>query len=258
MMFEYFTFYWTWADNNADKHSPTLAGMYFYLLRLANDLHWKDSFMITSTQIMNCVGIGNYKTYKKHLDQLIEFGLIEMIKPSSNQYTANVIGLVKNTKANTKALPKQVPKQYQSTSHIHKTIKDNKDIENIKDNKENIDSNESLTPFNFELLEPSYIFKKQNEVDLLVIFNDPQVNKAFQDYIKHRITIKKPATKNAIQLLQSKLRKECGSDKAKAIELLQLPVMNNWIGIVWDKKNQSGLSKPQQVSFNRSNQNHYK
>jgi hypothetical protein len=255
MMFEYFAFYWNWADTNSDKHSPTLAGMYFYLLRLANDLHWKETFTITSTQIMNCVGIGNYKTYKKHLDQLVEFGLVEMIKPSSNQYTANVIGLVKNTKANTKAVPKQVPKQYQSTSHIHKTIKDSKDIEDIKDINDSI---ESIPTFNFDRLEMSYQFKKPNEVDQLSIFKDPEVNKAFNDYLKHRITIKKPATKNAIILLSSKIRKECGADKGKAIELLQEPVMNNWIGIVWDRKSQSANSKPQQIQFSRSSTEHYK
>lgn len=128
-MFDYFSFYWDWADANQDKHSPTLAGMYFYFLRIANDLHWKDSFSITSTQVMDCLGIGNYKTYKKHFDLLVENGLIKVVKPSINQYSANVVAMVKNTKAHGKASTKHVAEHVQSTSHIHKTLKTNKDIE---------------------------------------------------------------------------------------------------------------------------------
>ena len=120
------------------------------------------------------------------------------------------------------------------------------------------DSIESIPTFNFETLEMSYIFKKPHEVDKLTIFKDPEVNNALNDYLKHRITIKKPATKNAIILLSARIRKECGTDKNKAIELLQEPVMNNWIGVVWDRKSGSTSSKPQQVSFNRSSTDHYK
>ena len=134
------------------------------------------------------------------------------------------------------------------------TVKDT-DTEKVKDINDSI---ESIPTFNFDRLEMSYQFKKPNEVDELSIFKDPEVNKAFNDYLKHRITIKKPATKNAIILLSSKIRKECGSDKGKAIELLQEPVMNNWIGIVWDRKSQSVNSKTQQIQFNRSSTEHYK
>jgi hypothetical protein len=120
------------------------------------------------------------------------------------------------------------------------------------------DSIESIPTFNFENLESSYLFKKQNEIDKLKIFNDPEVNIAFNDYLKHRISIKKYPSKNAIKLLVKRIREECGTNKAKAIEAMQASVMNNWTSIVFDRNNKFTSSKPQQVSFNRSSTEHYK
>jgi hypothetical protein len=180
------------------------------------------------------------------------------------------------TKGNTNFVNGKQPKQKQtiseteanqkrlvSESEAYKDKDKDEYKEKDKDEEKDVDikksdSIESIPTFNFDRLEMNYLFKKPNEVDQLSIFKDPEVNKAFNDYLKHRITIKKPATKNAIILLSSKIRKECGTDKGKAIELLQEPVMNNWIGIVWDRKSQSANSKPQQIQFNRSSTEHYK
>ncbi len=136
-MFEYFNFYWKWANDNLDKVHPTSASIYFYFLHVANELHWKPSFSISSTQVMNYCGIGNYKTYKRHFDELVENGLIEIVKKTNNQYTANVIALVKNTEPNTEALPNQIPKQvqstYQSTAYINKSIEEDKDFKDVEE-----------------------------------------------------------------------------------------------------------------------------
>lgn len=176
------------------------------------------------------------------------------------------------TKGNTNFVNGKQPKQKQTISEVEAKPKrivseseayKDKDKEKDKDEHKDVDikksdSIESIPTFNFETLEMSYIFKKPHEVDKLTIFKDSEVNNALNDYLKHRIAIKKPATKNAIILLSARIRKECGTDKAKAIELLQEPVMNNWIGVVWDRKSGSTSSKPQQVSFNRSSTEHYK
>ena len=181
------------------------------------------------------------------------FTLIEPVLRNANKnYVNGSKPKTKPSKSQTEAKTK--PSKSESEAYKYKDNYEDKYKNEDKDLKN--ESTESKPTFDFESVESNYQFKKHNEVDLLIIFNDQQVNKAFQDYIKHRITIKKYATKNAILILQAKLRKECGSDKAKAIELLQEPVMNNWIGIVWDRKNKAP-NKPQPTQFNRSSANHY-
>ena len=87
-MFDYFNGYWRWASENTEKVNPTTTSMYFYILSVANELGWKKSFGLSSTQIMNGIGIATYKTYKKHFDQLVQFGLIQVVKESKNQFTS--------------------------------------------------------------------------------------------------------------------------------------------------------------------------
>jgi len=61
----------------------------------------------------------------------VDWGFIKWIQKSKNQYTANIIALVKNDNAPTKALDKalssyhtkQVRSTYQSIASINKTIK---------------------------------------------------------------------------------------------------------------------------------------
>lgn len=63
------------------------------------------------------IGIRNFRTYKKALTDLVDFGFIKMIEISKNQYSSNIIAIVQNTKAHTKALTKA------STKHIQKQSK---------------------------------------------------------------------------------------------------------------------------------------
>tara|TARA_R110000868_G_scaffold409673_1_gene695631 strand:- start:753 stop:1088 length:336 start_codon:yes stop_codon:yes gene_type:complete len=65
--------------------------------------------------VMEAIGIRNWKTYSKYLNDLVDWGFIKMIETSKNQYSSNIIALVKNTKATTKALDKALSKH--STKH---------------------------------------------------------------------------------------------------------------------------------------------
>ena len=83
---------------------------------------------------MEAVGIKNWRTYSKALSELVDFGFIEMVEKSKNQYSSNIISLksayVKNTKAKSKALDKALQKhsqkQSQSTVSINKQETKNK------------------------------------------------------------------------------------------------------------------------------------
>lgn len=140
-MFEYFNGFWTWANENNEKNSPNITSMYFYLVHIANELGWVESFTITSTHTMHHLGIGAFKTYKDTLDKLEQYGLICIVERSKNQFTSTRIALVKMFKAKLKAGAKQSAKQVHSivenTSHIHKTIETNrlKDLQEVYDEK---------------------------------------------------------------------------------------------------------------------------
>lgn len=150
-MFEYFNGFWNWALNNPEKNNPTVTAIYFYILNVANELRWKESFGLSSTQIISAVGVSNYKTYKKNLDVLVENGLIKIVVQSKNQYQCNIFALVKFTEASTKQSKSKAEakkKQSESNAHNHKTIKN--DIDNIN-NKDFFAENENQVSESFNL-----------------------------------------------------------------------------------------------------------
>jgi hypothetical protein len=53
---------------------------------------------------MEALGIGSYNTYKKTLQDLIDFGFIKLVAESKNQHQSKVVALSKNDKAPDKAL----------------------------------------------------------------------------------------------------------------------------------------------------------
>jgi SOS-response transcriptional repressor LexA len=209
-MFNYFNGYWNWAGENPAHNNPTSTAIYFYIVSIANQLGWKPEFSLSSTQVMNGCGIANYKTYKKHLDILIENGLIKIVRESKNQYMANVFALVnftealpKHSQSSTEALPKQV----QSTAHIHKTIKTIKTYKSIDE------------------------IKKEH-------FADEKINSLFIQFLSERIARKKYPTDNAIQLLIKQMRK-IYKTKEEVIEGLELAIANGWTGLYELNKNNS-------------------
>jgi hypothetical protein len=237
MMFEYFKAYWDWADQNAEKANATTAAIYFYFLHLANSLRWKESFGITAGQTMAAVGIGSVKTYRKHFDELIESGLIEIRKRSINQYSCHVIALPKITEAVTQAGVEHLPKQGSGTypsndpsdAHIHKTIKTVKTDKTIKTKGADLDK---------------------------VYSDNENVNKHFIEFLKHRIEIKKPATQRAADLLVSEMRKIYKTPD-EAIQGINQSIMKGWTGLFPIGSQNNKQSQPQPTQFNRSSANHY-
>lgn len=115
-----------WCFENPDKITPNHTALYVFCIEHCNRLGWKEKFGLPTTMAKDAIGIRNYKTYKKTLDDLVEFGFIKMIEVSKNQYSANIVALVIYTKAHTKALAKA------SLKHMEKQVKsiDSIDIPN--------------------------------------------------------------------------------------------------------------------------------
>lgn len=107
---------------NPELINPNHSAMYFFILEHNNRLGWKPKFGLPMQMAMDAIGIRNNRTYMKAFTDLVEWGFIIIYQRSKNQYSANVVGIVKNTKANTKALAKATQKQQQkqrmSIAHI--------------------------------------------------------------------------------------------------------------------------------------------
>lgn len=145
-----------WCFANPEKVKPIHYAIYFFAIEHCNRLGWKDKFGFPSQMVMEAIGVKNWRTYSNGLDELVEFGFIQMIEISKNQYSSNIIAIVKNTKAHTKALdkalskhiPKHIPKHSQSTVSI------DKQLNNITKNKEQEKEEERA----HETFEPAIIF----------------------------------------------------------------------------------------------------
>lgn len=113
-----------WAFENPDKIKPIHYAIYYFSIEHCNRLGWKDKFGLPSQMVMEAIGVKNWRTYSAGLQELVEYGFIEMIEISKNQYSSNIIAIVKNTKAPTKALDKALQKH--STKHSQSTVSINK------------------------------------------------------------------------------------------------------------------------------------
>jgi len=144
-----------WCFSNPEKVKPIHYAIYFFAIEHCNRLGWKDKFGFPSQMVMEAIGVKNWRTYSSGLDELVEFGFIEMIEISKNQYSSNIIAIVKNTKAHTKALDKALSKHIQkhSTKHSQSTVSIDKQLNNITRNKEQ--EREEST---HETFEPTVIF----------------------------------------------------------------------------------------------------
>jgi hypothetical protein len=103
--------YWDWAFENPDLVSTSTSALYFFILEHCNRLGWKEKFGLPTEMAMSAIGIKNYRTYYKSFEFLVQYKFIKVITKSKNQYSANVIAIVENTKATTKA--------YTKATHLH-------------------------------------------------------------------------------------------------------------------------------------------
>lgn len=102
-----------WCFENSEKVNPNHSALYFFCIEHCNRMGWKEKFGFPMEMAKDAIGIKNYRTYSKTFQDLIDWGFIKLVEKSKNQYSANVIAIVENTKANTKALDKAIQKHSQ-------------------------------------------------------------------------------------------------------------------------------------------------
>ena len=125
--------FFDWCFENPEKISPTHIAMYFFIIEHCNRLGWKEKFGLPTVMVKDAIGIRNFRTYAKTLNDLVEWGFIIMIEKSKNQYSSNIVAIVKNAKAHTiaptKALDKAMQKQLQKQSNSIVSIDKQETIE---------------------------------------------------------------------------------------------------------------------------------
>ena len=113
-----------WCFENPEKIKPNHTALYFFAVEHCNRLGWKKKYGMPTTMAMEAIGIKSYNTYINTLNDLVEWGFIEMIQRSKNQYSANIVALSKFDKALDKALDealiKHASKQSESIDSIDK------------------------------------------------------------------------------------------------------------------------------------------
>lgn len=113
-----------WCFENPEKISPNHTALYFFICEHSNRMGGKNKFGLPTTMAKEAIGIRSYNTYINTLNDLVEFGFIELIEKSKNQYSSNIIALSNFNKAHDKALDKALikhtTKQRESIDSIDK------------------------------------------------------------------------------------------------------------------------------------------
>ena len=128
--------WYSFCRENSDRVNPNHHALFFWIVEKANNLQWPQNFGLPTDEAMFFLGINSYKTYIKALRELVDFGIIDLLSESKNQYTSNRICFGKKCQSDSKANTKASPKQVQSKSKASPKQSDhNKTIETLKTNE---------------------------------------------------------------------------------------------------------------------------
>lgn len=221
-----------WFDysfNNPDKIKPIHTAIYFFIIERSNRMGWKEKFGLPTDMAMEALGVKSYNTYSKALADIVQFGFVEMIEKSKNQYTANIIALSKfdkaHDKADTKALDKALLK--------HDSKQEKSTVQSI----DSIDIHNNLTTNKHKYIntkkEEKEISKSKKTRIESVLNLDKDRKEVFDEWLEYRNEIKK-AIKNekTLEALSKKFNKYSISKCKKVIEN---SIENRWQGLFWDK-----------------------
>jgi len=181
-----------WCFENPEKIKPNHTALYFFAVEHCNRLGWKKKYGMPTTMAMEAIGIKSYNTYINTLNDLVEWGFIEMIQRSKNQYSANIVALSNFDKALDKALDEALIKHAskQSESTRQSTCSIDKQL-----NKEQLTSEELLRPSDFDQFWKAYgkqqgrfpceqLWRKLEQKDIdAVLEHVPKFVKASGEYL---------------------------------------------------------------------------
>lgn len=160
--------------DNPEKIKPNHTAVYFFAIEHCNRLGWKEKFGFPTTMVMEAIGIKSYNTYINTLHDIVEFGFIDMIEKSRNQYSANIIALSKFDKALNKALDKALIKH--GTKHCRSTeqsiVSINKQETKEQETKNNF-KKQSIEDFKNEIAEKGKDYTSEMKNSFFAYWTEP-------------------------------------------------------------------------------------
>jgi hypothetical protein len=191
--------FWDFAFENPEKIKPNHCALYLFIIEHCNRLGWKKKFGLPTEMSKEAIGIRSYNTYIQTLNELVEFGLIELIEKSKNQYSSNIVAISNFDKALDKALDKasikHATKQSESTIQSIDSINKQYTYNNLHNTSIEI-QNAEIIEFSFDdfwSLYPNKTNKKKAQEKFSKLTKDQKQkielhlpyfinNKPFKDY----------------------------------------------------------------------------
>ena len=85
-----------WAFENPSKVRPIHTAIYMFAVNHCNKLGWKKEFGLPTSLVMETLGIRSKNTYLTAFSDLINWGFLDMVEESKNQWSANIVAISKN------------------------------------------------------------------------------------------------------------------------------------------------------------------
>lgn len=202
-----------WCFENPEKISPNHSAMYFFIIEHCNRLGWKDKFGLPTTMVKDAIGIKNFRTYTNTLNDLVSWGFIKMIEKSKNQYSSNIIAIVKNTKASTKALDKALQKH--SQKHCKSIVSIDKQDTIIQD---------TILPLDIPV-------RNLSQVDLFLTTIPEDWFTPVSLWLKYKKEKKQEyKSQTSLDMMFNKLKKLSENNVSDAIEMVEDAISKNYAG----------------------------
>lgn len=218
--------------------------LYTWIVELNNRLGWKQEFGLPTNDTMEGLSIGNKNTYLNTLRDLRDWGFIEIVQESKNQFKSCVIKLCRaeNDTAQRTALDTALTQH--DTRHCYDTVHDtvhgidtidkqrNKETKKQRNNKENLTKENSDLKNLLEEKEKKVAAKKEKEFDPFNALVELGVNEQIaKDYLTLRK--EKRAGKLTLTALNGILN-ECEKNNFPVAEAIKISTENSWVGFRYE------------------------
>lgn len=113
-----------WFDfcfDNPELINTTHSALYFFILEHRNRMGQKDKFGFPRRMAMDALAIKSQRTYSQAFEDLAKWGFIKVLQESKNQWSANIIQVVKSKQKGTGALRKATNKHAQKQAEKEET-----------------------------------------------------------------------------------------------------------------------------------------
>lgn len=211
-IFKLYRVFWNWCFENPSKIKPTHIAIYSFAIEHCNRLGWKREFGLPTSMVMEAIGVRSYNTYIKAFRELVDFGFIELIEISKNQYSSNIIALSNFDnapyKALDKALIKHTSKQVQSTRQSTRQSTSSITIQDTINNKQ----------------------------DTKRVVEKLKIGSEWEDVVIDWLQYKKERkesykSERSVKAFVSRLKKLSGDNVAVAKKITEVSMGQNWAGI---------------------------